>query len=118
MVFLHTSLSAAEDLTSRALAGAHHASWLNNTIKPVAYYLSANATQEINYLKQNYHYPIFTQVVETVRALEMSQYYYEQYQKVHDQDEIPIFKMERTAVRKLLRGRKQRAAQPVCSPSR
>ena len=59
---------------------------------------------EVTYLKQNYHYPIFTQVVETVRALEMSHYYYEQYQKVHDQDEIPVFKTERSAIRKLLEG--------------
>ncbi len=102
IAFLHTSLSAAEDMISRSL--------LERIIqlgkqynKPVAYYLSANAT-EVNYLKQNYRYPIFTQVVETVRALEMSQYYYEQYQKVHDHDEIPIFKIDRAGVRKLIEG--------------
>jgi acetate---CoA ligase (ADP-forming) len=100
MVFLHTSLSAAEDLTSRLLL-ERIIQLVNQYKKPVAYYLSANAA-EVNYLKQNYHYPIFNLVVETVRALEMSQYYYEQYQKVHDTDEIPIFKTERSAVRKLL----------------
>lgn len=100
VVFLHTSLSAAEDLTSRSLL-ERIIQLVQQYNKPVAYYLSANAT-EITYLKQNYHYPIFTQVVETVRALEMSEYYYEQYQKVHDHDEIPIFKTERAAVRELL----------------
>jgi acyl-CoA synthetase (NDP forming) len=100
VVFLHTSLSAAEDLTSRSLL-ERIIQLVDQYKKPVAYYLSANAT-EVNYLKQNYHYPIFNLVVETVRALEMSQYYYEQYQKVHDHDEIPIFKMERSAVSKLL----------------
>jgi acyl-CoA synthetase (NDP forming) len=42
--------------------------------KPVAYYISADAG-EVNYLKQNYPFPIFTQVVETVRALEISHRY-------------------------------------------
>jgi acetate---CoA ligase (ADP-forming) len=102
VVFLHTSLSTAEDLTSRSLL-ERIIQLVNQYKKPVAYYLSANST-EVNYLKQNYHYPIFNLVVETVRALEMSQYYYEQYQKVHDHDEIPIFKTERSAVRKLLDG--------------
>jgi len=102
VVFLHTSLSAAEDLTSRSLL-ERIIQLVKQYHKPVAYYLSANAS-EVTYLKQNYHYPIFTQVVETVRALEMSHYYYEQYQKVHDQDEIPVFKTERSAIRKLLEG--------------
>ena len=100
MAFLHTSLSPAEDLVSRSL--------LERIIllakqynKPVAYYLSANSI-EVNYLKQNYPYPIFTQVVETVRALEMSEYYYAQYQKVHGFDEIPVFKTRRSDVNRLI----------------
>jgi acetate---CoA ligase (ADP-forming) len=70
VVFLHTSLSKAEHEKSREL--------LNRLMelvklydKPVAYYISAEAG-EVNYLKQNYPFPIFTQVVETVRALEIS----------------------------------------------
>ncbi len=53
--------------------------------------ISPTASQEINYLKQNYNFPIFTQVVETVRALEMSYEYYHRYQKMHDQTETPLF---------------------------
>jgi len=70
IIFLHTSLSDRENITSRLL--------LEKIIElsekfeiPIAYYLSA-AASEIHYLKQNYNYPVFTQVVETIRALEIS----------------------------------------------
>jgi acetyltransferase len=70
VVFLHTSLSDAENLKSRALLERIMV-LSQQSHKPVAYYLSA-ATQEIAYLKQHYDFPIFTAVVETVRALEIS----------------------------------------------
>jgi acyl-CoA synthetase (NDP forming) len=100
IVFLHTSLSDAENLTSRRL--------LNRMIKlveeykkPVAYYISTVA-QEVNYLKQNYDFPIFTQVVETIRALEMNHYYYTQSALVRTEQKIPRFKVDQQEVKALL----------------
>ncbi len=73
VVFLHTALSEAENLKSRSLL-ERLVALVAQYGKPVAYYLSA-ASQEINYLRQYYTFPVFTQVVETVRALEMSYRY-------------------------------------------
>lgn len=100
VVFLHTSLSEEENRTSRLLldriielAGKYG--------KPVAYYISATS-QEVTYLKQNYSYPIFTQVVETVRALEISHYRYQQYQRVHSTEPLPQFVIDREPTRQRL----------------
>jgi acetate---CoA ligase (ADP-forming) len=76
VVFLHTSLSERENLKSRQLL-ERVMSLADRYDKPVAYYISS-AAQEVNYLKQSYSFPIFTQVVETVRALKMSHYYHKQ----------------------------------------
>lgn len=100
VVFLHTSLSDAENLTSRQLL-EHIMQYVEKYRKPVAYYLSASS-QEVNYLKQNYNFPIFTQVVETIRALEMSHTYYLQSQKVHNLEPPPQFKVNRSAVSRLV----------------
>ena len=70
VVFLHTSLSETEHQKSRELL-ARLMELVKDFDKPVAYYISADAN-EVNFLKQNYPFPIFTQVVETVRALEIS----------------------------------------------
>ncbi len=79
VVFLHTALSEAENLASRSLL-ERIIGMVERYNKPVAYYIST-AAQEVNYLKQHYHFPIFTQVVETIRALEMSRRHYEQSQR-------------------------------------
>jgi acetyltransferase len=100
IVFLHTALSQAENLKSRELL-ERLMKLVEKTGKPVAYYLSA-AAQEVAYLKQTYSFPIFTQVVETVRALEMSRYYYEQSGLARQVEEIPTFEVNRDAVRSLL----------------
>jgi acetate---CoA ligase (ADP-forming) len=73
VVFLHTSLSEPEHYKSRLLLERlmEHCQQYD---KPVAYYLSADSA-EVTYLKQNYNFPVFTQVVETVRALEISHRY-------------------------------------------
>ncbi len=73
VVFLQTSLSEEENRICRNLLERIIA-LVEQYQKPVAYYLSTTA-QEVNYLKQNYAYPIFTQVVETIRALEINQRY-------------------------------------------
>ena len=100
VVFLHTSLSGTEDRISRTLL-ERIMEMVKKFDKPVAYYISA-AAQEVNYLKQNYNYPIFTQVVETIRALEMSHYYYRQVKQIHDTAEIPTFRVDQNAVRSII----------------
>ena len=100
VVFLHTSLSEAENRTSRELL-ERLIQLVEKYNKPVAYYLSAEA-QEVAYLKQNYNFPIFTQVVETVRALEMSHRYARQAGQIHTPEEIPTFSVNRDGVRSIV----------------
>ena len=96
LVFLHTSLSEAENLTSRHLL-EHIIKIVNQNKKPVAYYLSTNAS-EVTYLKQYYNFPIFNQVVETIRALEKSHYYYQIYQNIQTKSEIPEFPINKREI--------------------
>jgi len=100
VVFLHTSLSTAENQKSRQLLERLMA-LVEKYRKPVAYYISA-AAQEIADLKQTYPFPIFTQVVETVRALEMSRYYDRQSALARLDEEIPAFEVDREPVRRLI----------------
>jgi acetate---CoA ligase (ADP-forming) len=100
VVFLHTSLSQQEHITSRALL-ERLMDLVQKYNKPVAYYLSADAA-EINYLKQTYNFPVFTQVVETVRALEISHRYCCQYKKPQPGDYPGSFRANPGRVRELL----------------
>lgn len=100
VVFLHTSLSEAENLTSRTLL-ERLMDMVAQYGKPVAYYIST-AAQEVSYLKQNYNFPIFTQVVETIRALKMSHGYYLQSQRIHNREQIPVFEVDRVAAKSLI----------------
>jgi len=100
VVFLHTSSSDPENKSSREL--------LDNIIemvkkydKPVAYYISTLA-EEVNYLKQNYDFPIFTQVVETIRALEINHDYAKIADRLTVEPEIPQFSVDTTRVRELI----------------
>lgn len=113
VVFLHTSLSEEENLKSRELL-MRLMQLVEKYDKPVAYYLSAEA-QEVAYLKQNYHFPIFTQVVETIRALEMSHYYYLRSQQVHSPREVPDFVVDRHAVETLLAEARKEQRDPLLS---
>jgi acyl-CoA synthetase (NDP forming) len=74
--------------------------------KPVAYYIST-AAQEVSYLKQNYSFPVFTQVVETIRALEMSHLYYRQSQMVHNSEQPPVFEVNHEAAQSLIEKARQ-----------
>jgi acyl-CoA synthetase (NDP forming) len=69
--------------------------------KPVAYYLSA-AAQEITYLKQHYDFPVFTAVVETMRALQISHRHCCQSQQVHEAEPAPALAANPAAVRRLV----------------
>jgi acetyltransferase len=100
IVFLHTSLSDAENQTSRKLLD-RMIELVDKYDKPVAYYISA-AAEEVNYLKQNYDFPIFTQVVETIRALEMSHHYHVQSTKIRTKAETPVYKVNRKGVKDLI----------------
>ena len=100
VIFLHTSLSETENLKSRSLL-ERIMSLVEKYDKPVAYYISA-AAQEVTYLKQNYNFPIFTQVVETVRALEMSRHYHEHTHPEQSELQLPAFQVNKESVRSLL----------------
>ena len=100
VVFLHTSISEAENLRTRDLL-AHIMALVEKYKKPVAFYISTSA-EEVNYLKQNFEFPIFTQVVETVRALEMNHHYYCIFQQLQNKEEIPQFEVDKKAVEALI----------------
>jgi acyl-CoA synthetase (NDP forming) len=100
VVFLHTSLSEAENQASRVLLD-HIIELVNKYDKPVAYYIST-AAQEVSFLKQNYSFPIFTQVVETIRALEMSHNYFRQIEHIHNRGNIPTFRVDQESSRLLI----------------
>ncbi|MBE0409438.1 MAG: acetate--CoA ligase family protein, partial [Anaerolineales bacterium] len=100
VVFLHTSLSEGENLKSRQLL-ERVMDLVKRYDKPIAYYIST-AAQEVNYLKQSYSYPIFTQVVETVRALKMSHYYHKQTEALFKKTQPPSFNVNRGKIRHLI----------------
>jgi acyl-CoA synthetase (NDP forming) len=102
VVFLHTALSEAENMTSRHLLERIMV-MVRQYNKPVAYYISA-ASQEVAYLKQNYDFPIFTAVVETVRALEISHKHCCKSWRAHPGETIPTFPVNRQAALDLVQG--------------
>jgi acetyltransferase len=79
---------------------------VNRSDKPVAFYISTTA-QEVNAIKQSYDFPIFTQVVETIRALEMSYHHCVECQDVQAESSPPESEIDVAAIRELT-GRAQR----------
>ncbi len=100
IVFLHTSLSEAEHQASRVLL-ERMVEMVERYAKPVAFYIST-AAREANHLKQSYDFPIFTQVVETIRALEISHRYHQRLQEADQVVAIPDLKVDQTAVQALI----------------
>ncbi|HKJ26123.1 MAG TPA: acetate--CoA ligase family protein, partial [Anaerolineales bacterium] len=100
VIFLHTAISASENEASRELL-EHIIGLTEKYKKPVAYYFSASA-QEVNYLKQNYDFPIFTQVVETVRALEINHHYCTISERLKQKEDIPTFDVDKDMVQALI----------------
>jgi len=100
IVFLHTAISEAENRATRMLL-ERIVELVKKYDKPVAFYVSTSAQEVVN-LKATYTFPIFTQVVETVRALEMSQAAHTGLGKKHADEEIPKIKVARSKVRSLL----------------
>jgi acetyltransferase len=99
VVFLHTA-SEREIETSRKLL-ERVVELTKRYDKPIAYYISTSA-EEVNYLRQTYAYPIFTAVVETIRALEMSYRYYSRMQEIRSAEQTPSFDVNQEAVRSLI----------------
>lgn len=100
VIFLHTFFAALEGKGSRELFG-RIIDLSRKYDKPVAIYVSTEA-EEVNYLKKNLNYPIFTQVVETVRALEMSRWYHAQRQRVQEKQEVETFAADKDKALALL----------------
>jgi acyl-CoA synthetase (NDP forming) len=99
VVFLHTA-SGPEIPQSRVLL-ERVMEMVNRLDKPVAYYVSTTA-DEVNYLRQTYSFPIFTAVVETIRAMEMSYRHYSRMQEIRSGEQPPTFNVNRQAVRDLI----------------
>jgi acyl-CoA synthetase (NDP forming) len=99
VVFLHTAsereIEASRKLLERVME------LTKRYDKPIAYYVSTSA-QEVNYLRQTYAYPIFTAVVETIRALEMSYRYYSRMQEIRSAEQTPSFEVNNEAVRRMV----------------
>ncbi len=101
IVFLHTFNATLEGEKSRDLFN-HVIELSKKYDKPVALYISTE-DQEVNYLKRNLNYPVFTQVVETVRALGLNRRYHAEIQRVRQRQEIPPFRVDREKATSLLK---------------
>jgi acyl-CoA synthetase (NDP forming) len=99
--FLHTSVSATEGEQTRELV-RRLADLSKKYDKPVALYIST-AADEVAFLKKTFDFPIFTQIVETVRALELSRKYHRE-KEVQAEVEIPRFEVNQQAVQMLVAG--------------
>ena len=98
--FLHTSTSETErDETRELLRRVSMISSQHD--KPIAFYLSTSA-DETAYLKRTFDFPIFTQIVETIRALELSHQCYREQQVIHAEEQMPHFGVDREAVQTLV----------------
>jgi acetyltransferase len=100
VVFLHTAFSEVERQASRTLC-ERIIDMVRRYDKPVAFYYSTTA-EEINLLRQTYSFPLFTTVVETIRALEMSFTHYQRKQEIRQAEPIPSFEADRQPVRDLI----------------
>jgi len=99
VVFLHTASEREIEASRKLLEMVIELA--KKYEKPVAYYVSTSA-QEVNYLRQTYPFPIFTAVVETIRALEMSYRYYSRIQEIRNAEVPPAFEVNQQAVRRLI----------------
>jgi acetyltransferase len=91
VLFLHTSSVEERDRTRELIQRLERFSSEHD--KPVAVYIST-ADDEVAYLKKAFDLPIFTRVVETVRALALSHEYHRELQEVHAEEELPHFQAD------------------------
>lgn len=100
MVFLHTFHSVLEGKASRELF-SRVIGLSKKYDKPVALYVSTD-DQEVSHLKRNLDYPVFTQVVETIRALDLNRRYNEQRRKLEKREAPIIFPVQRERAREMV----------------
>jgi len=98
--FLHTSIFETEHDETRELI-RRFVELSSKYKKPVAAYVSTSA-DETAYLKKAFPFPIFTTIVETIRAMEFSYNYHAQLSEVRTEKEIPEFKVAREPVQELI----------------
>ena len=101
VVFLHTSVSHTERQQTRQLM-RDIAALCRKYQKPVAVYISTGS-DEIEKLLEDFDFPIFTRIVETFRALEMSYDHNRSAALVHDEKEIPRFDVDKVKADKIIR---------------
>jgi len=99
IVFLHTSMDT-EHQASRILL-ERIIDLVNQYDKPVAFYISSDA-QEVYHLKQSYNFPIFTQVVETIRALEMNHRYCCEASGKDETEHVALYEVNRQGVKEII----------------
>jgi acetyltransferase len=100
VVFLHTSLTSTEHDPTRDLVQRLEA--LSRKFnKPVAVYVSANP-MEIAGLRQNLDFPIFTQIVEMLRALKLDYEYAQKFAETRSGEDIPTFAVDKQKVQNLI----------------
>jgi acetyltransferase len=100
VAIMHTSSNKIDGDRNRGLI-ARLEQLIRQYDKPIALYISAPA-DEVNDLKKTFDLPVFTQVVETFRALELSHRRYREQQEAHTAKETPRFEVNREAVRALI----------------
>ena len=100
IIFLHTFNATIEGQKSRELF-LQVIELSKKYDKPLALYVSTE-DQEVNYLKRNLNFPIFTQIVETVRALGLNRRYHDEIQRVRQPREIPLFQRDQEGAKGLL----------------
>jgi acetyltransferase len=99
VVFLHTA--SASEITQGRVLLERVIEMVKRYDKPIAYYVSTSAA-EVDYLRQTHGFPIFTAVVETIRAMEMSYLHYSRMQQIRSGEQAPSFEVNREAVASLI----------------
>jgi acetate---CoA ligase (ADP-forming) len=105
IVFLHTIIPLIEGPQSRELL-ARIAELSKHYKKPVAVYVSTE-DQEVAWLKRNLNYPIFTQIVETIRALELNRRYNTDIEQTREPRKMASFGVNKEKVSSLLQKAKK-----------
>ncbi|MGD8347175.1 MAG: acetate--CoA ligase family protein [Lysobacterales bacterium] len=100
VVFLHTSLTATEHGPTKDLVRRLEALGRKFN-KPIAVYVSANPS-EIQSLKQDLDFPIFTQIVEMLRALKLEYEHARKMQETRDAEQPPVFDVDSQPARQLI----------------
>ncbi|MBU2510655.1 acetate--CoA ligase family protein [bacterium] len=100
VVFLHTSVAQTEHEHTKKLLG-HLESLCKKYNKPVAAYVSANS-YEINKLRADFDFPIFTQIVELFRALKLDFEHTQKIAEVDSQEISPTFVVDKKRVNQLI----------------